>query len=172
MGENAARFLPWPSGKDSKGNRLGIGFLWRAFFPRFLSPAGKKSGRRRHRRNGPHRLRNRGYRKGRDPSQVFGHSSSSAQSESFGPRYGRNDYVQETIVSRQGPRRWRGSSGNPQGKNRPAASGPADEAACEMTNAKEIWPPEASLRQRALNGSVREQTAWLSHLCLLTHLGQ
>ena len=42
MGETAARFLPWPSGKDSKGNRLGIGFLWRLSFPQ------KKAGRRRH----------------------------------------------------------------------------------------------------------------------------
>ena len=45
MGETAARFLPWPSGKDSKGNRLGIGFLWCAFgdFPRIgkvTPPAG------------------------------------------------------------------------------------------------------------------------------------
>ena len=39
MGETAARFLPWPSGRDSKGDRLGIGPLWRLsfsdFFPRW-----------------------------------------------------------------------------------------------------------------------------------------
>ena len=45
MGETAARFLPWPSGKDSKGNRLGIGFLWRFLSP--LSLAAKKAARRR-----------------------------------------------------------------------------------------------------------------------------
>ncbi len=37
---------PWPSGKDSKGNRLGIGFLWRFLLP--LSLAAKKEARRRH----------------------------------------------------------------------------------------------------------------------------
>ena len=42
MGETAARFLPWPSGKDSKGNRLGIGFLWRFFFSIFLFVAQKE----------------------------------------------------------------------------------------------------------------------------------
>ena len=45
MGETAARFPPWPSGKDSKGNRLGIGFLWRFLLP--LSLAAKKVARRR-----------------------------------------------------------------------------------------------------------------------------
>ena len=30
MGETAARFLPWPSGKDSKGNRPGRGLAGEA----------------------------------------------------------------------------------------------------------------------------------------------
>ena len=45
MGETAARILPWPSGKDSNGNRLGIGFLWWFLLP--LSLAAKKAARRR-----------------------------------------------------------------------------------------------------------------------------
>ncbi len=45
MGGTAARFPPWPSGKDSKGNRLGIGSLWRLLSP--LSLPLKKVGRRR-----------------------------------------------------------------------------------------------------------------------------
>ena len=46
MGETAARFLPWPSGRVSKGDRLGIGPLWCAFgdFPRTgkVTPRGER----------------------------------------------------------------------------------------------------------------------------------
>ena len=114
MGETAARFPPWPGGgapgnhsEGSPGDPLVPFPSWGKERPAgeadprhgciyvFLENANyvgkRKVARQRQRRNGPHRLRNRGYRKGRDPLRVFGHSSSLAQSARFGPRYVRNE---------------------------------------------------------------------------------